>query len=510
MYEYKKTYFKELYLICMNYLKRVAGHTLIYGLSSVVPRLLNYFLVFLHTRVFLQEDYGIVTELYAYLAILLVLLTYGMETGLFRFSGKDQNPEETYSTAFFSLLTSSALFILFISLFSGSISSLMGYAGRSDYIILLVAIIGLDAFSAIPYAKLRLLNRPYTFAMIKIVGVLLMIFFNIFFLLICPKFPFFESIGIYNPELGVAYIFISNLIGTLFTTVFVLFIPGLLPSTFSFSKLKTLLVYSFPLLISGIGGSSNEFFDRIFYKYLASADVNALYELGIYGANVKLAVLMTLFIQMYRYAVEPFIFSNVGDKNSPQMYANLTKYFLAFGLLIFLGVGLFTEIFQVLIGRDFREGIGVVPILLLSNLFFGLYFNVSIWYKITNQTWYGILYTFSGAVITMVLYFILIPIIGYYGAALSKLICYIIISILCFWGGQKRYPIPYETKKFILFIITAISLFLLGYFIVIPIYLLSFIFRIALILVFILLIMKTEDISIKNLLNGFRHASKNS
>ena len=494
----------------MNYLKRVAGHTLIYGLSSVVPRLLNYFLVFLHTRVFLQEEYGIVTELYAYLAILLVLLTYGMETGLFRFSGKDDNPDETYSTAFISLLTSSFLFIFVASLFSDSISTLMGYSGKPEYIFLLAAIIGLDAFSAIPYAKLRLLNRPYTFAMVKVVGVLLMIFFNIFFLLVCPKYPIFESAGLYNPNLGVTYIFISNLIGTLFTTVFILFIPGLLPSTFSFAKLKTLLVYSFPLLISGIGGSSNEFFDRIFYKYLASADVNALYELGIYGANVKLAVLMTLFIQMYRYAVEPFIFSNVGDKNSPKMYANLTKYFLAFALLIFLGVGLFTELFQILIGRDFREGIGVVPILLLSNLFFGLYFNISIWYKITNQTWYGILYTFSGAIITMVLYFILIPIIGYYGAALSKLVCYILITILCFWGGQRHYPIPYETKKFVLFIVSAVFLFLLGYFITIPNYAISFIFRFSLILIFITLLLRAEQVKFSFLLKGFRHASKNN
>lgn len=488
----------------MNYIKRVAGHTLIYGLSSVVPRLLNYFLVFLHTRVFLQEEYGVVTELYAYLAVLLVLLTYGMETGFFRFSGKDDNPNETYSTAFISLFTTSFLFIFFASFLSDAIVTKIGYPGHKEYIILLASIIGLDAFSTIPFAKLRMMNKAYTFALIKVIGVVLNIFFNIFFLIICPKYSFFQEVGIYYPDLGITYIFLSNLIGTIFTTVIVLFVPGLFPQTFSFSKLKLLLLYSFPLLISGIGGSSNEFFDRIFYKYLASPDVNALYELGIYGANVKLAVLMTLFIQMYRYAVEPFIFSNVTDKNSPEMYANLTKYFLFFALLIFMGVGLFTDLLQILIGKNFREGIGVVPILLMSNLFFGLYFNVSIWYKITKQTWYGIFYTFSGAVITMILYFVLIPIIGYYGAALAKLICYILITILCYLGGQKHYPVPYDINKFLIYILSASVLFLIGYFISIQPYFASLIFRISLVFIYIFIFLKVERIPLTLIFKGIK------
>jgi O-antigen/teichoic acid export membrane protein len=488
----------------MNYIKRVAGHTAIYGLSSVVPRLLNYLLVPLHTRVFLQEDYGIVTEMYAYLAVLIVLLTYGMETGFFRFSSQDKDTNVTYSTAFYSLLFSSSLFILLASFFSNGIVGLIGYSNHPEYVILLASIIGLDAFSTIPFAKLRLQNKPYTFALIKILGVVLNVGFNFFFLLICPKYQLFETIGIYNPDLGITYIFISNLIGTAVSTLVIFFIPGLLPTTFSFSRLKVLFIYSFPLLISGLGGSSNEFFDRIFLKYFSNPELNPLYELGVYGANVKLAVLMTLFIQMYRYAVEPFIFSNIEDKDSPLKYATLTKYFLAFALLIFMGVGLFTEIFQILIGQGFREGIGVVPILLLSNLFLGLYFNFSIWFKVANKTWYGIYYTLTGAIITMTLYVFLIPVIGYYGAAITKLVCYITMSIICYVGGQKRYPVPYEINKFLLLIVTASILFLFGYFININSYAISFIFRIGLILSFIFVFLKIEKISILKLIKSLK------
>lgn len=489
----------------MNYLRKVAGHTVIYGLSSVVPRLLNYILVPLHTRVFFQEDYGVVTEMYAYLAVLLVVLTYGMETGFFRFSSNDSDTNVTYSTTFFSLLTSSTVFIALASIFAHPIVSTMGYPGKPEYVILLASIIGLDAFATIPFAKLRLISKPYTFALIKIVGVTLNVLANFFFLLICPKYEIFQTIGIYNPDLGITYIFISNLLGTLVSTALVFFIPGLLPTTFSFKRLKTILLYSFPLLVSGIGGSSNEFFDRIFFKYLADEATNPLYQLGIYGANVKLAVLMTLFIQMYRYAVEPFIFSNVKDKNSPTMYANLTKHFLFFALLIFLGVSLFTEIFQVLIGKNFREGIGVVPILLLSNLFFGLYFNVSIWFKIANKTWYGIFYTFAGALITIALYVLLIPRIGYYGAAVTKLVCYIFMTIICYFGGKKHYPVPYDIRNFLIYIVAAVALFIAGYFVNIDIYLISFVFRVGLILTFVLLFLRLENYKLSSVINFKRH-----
>jgi O-antigen/teichoic acid export membrane protein len=449
----------------MNYLRRIAGQTAVYGLSSVVPRLLNYILVPLHTRVLLQEDYGIVTELYAYLAVLLVILTFGFETGFFRFATKENDNNVTYSTAFYTLLTTSFIFILLISIFSNNISSFLNYTDHPEYIYLPAIIIGLDAFSAIPFAKLRLLNKAFTFATIKILGVSINVLLNIFFLVIAPRIEWFSNFSHFTKGNYILFILISNLVSTLFVTLTLLLIRSLQPTIFSFSRLKTLFFYSFPLLISGFGGTTNEFLDRIFLKNILPEDSNPLYQLGIYGANLKLAILMVLFIQMYRYAAEPFFFSNSDKKDSPEMYANLTKYFLIFTLIIFLGVGLFTEVFQVLIGMGYREGIGIVPILLLANLIFGVYYNFSIWYKLVNKTWYGIFYTFIGAIITIFLYFLLIPIIGYYGAAIAKLVCYIIITALCYVGGQRNYPIPYQISRFALYTLLAITLFLIGYFV---------------------------------------------
>lgn len=488
----------------MNYLKNLAGQTAIYGLSSVVPRLLNYLLVPLYTRVFLPEEFGIVTEMYAYLAFLLILLTYGMETGFFRFATKDEDSRTTYSTAFIALLSSSTLFILLVSIFSGNIVNILGYPDNPEYVIFLSIIIGLDAFTSIPFAKLRLNNKALTFSFIKIAGVVINVLLNFFFLKICPNVSYLANSSFYDHSLGVTYVFISNLISSILVTVLLLFTKGTLPTTFSFEKLKVLMVYSLPLLISGLGGTTNESFDRIFLKYLVPEETNPLYQLGIYGSNVKIAVLMVLFIQMYRYAAEPFFFSTSNDKNSPVMYSNMLKYFLVFTLLIFLGVGLFTDIFKYLVGTDFREGLGVVPILLLANLFYGIFFNLSIWYKLTNKTWYGIYYTFAGAALTLTIYFILIPRVGYYGAAIARLACYIFMTFLCYMGGKKFFPIPYDIKRMSIYLLSAIIIFLMGYFIQINLFYISFLFRIFLIAVFLVIVLYFEKVKISTLLQLVR------
>ena len=484
----------------MHYIKKLAGQTALYGLSSVVPRLLNYMLVPLHTRVFNQPEYGIITEMYAYMAFLLILLTYGMETGFFRFASKESDSNKTYSTAFYSLLTTSTLFIILIYFFSGGIANVLGYNSNPEFIIYLAAIIGLDAFSAIPFAKLRLLNKPLTFSIIKIIGVVINVSLNVFFIVICPKSEILTSYFLSSSYTLVHYVFLSNLISSSVVIIVLLFTSGILPNAFSFSRLKELLIYSFPLLVSGLGGTTNESFDRIFLKHLISTENDPLYELGIYGANVKLAVLMVLFIQMYRYAAEPFFFANEGKKDSRVMYSNLMKYFVVFTLLIFMGVGLFTEIFQILVGKGFREGLGVVPILLLANLFYGIFFNASIWYKLANKTWYGIYYVFSGAILTLVLYFVLIPIIGYYGAAIARLACYIFMTVLCFIGGQRHYPIPYDFKRIILYLTSAIILFIIGFFTPVNNLILLYALKVFLILTFLIIVALAEKISPKQLL----------
>jgi O-antigen/teichoic acid export membrane protein len=478
----------------MHYLKKLAGQTAIYGLSSVVPRLLNYFLVPLYTRVFLPEEYGIVTEMYAYIGFLLVFLTFGMETGYFRFAGKEKDDRTVYSTAFYSLLTTSTIFIVIISLFAKHIVNALGYSNNPEYLILISVIVGLDAFCAIPFARLRLQNKALTFSVIKIISVLVNVLLNLFFLTILPKYSFFNEYFPGAQNLGITYVFISNVISSVVTTLLLLFFVNGFPPFLKFEKLKPLIIYSLPLLISGLGGTTNETFDRIFIKYLVPEESNPLYQLGIYGSNVKLAVLMVLFIQMYRYAAEPFFFANVDRKDSPEIYANMLKYFVAFTLLIFLGVALFTDIFKYLVGRNFREGLDVVPILLMANLLYGIFFNLSIWYKVTNKTWYGIYYTFAGAAVTILMNIILIPKIGFYGAAVARLACYSLMCILCLIGGNRHFPRPYEGKKILIYIGLALLIFIICFFTPITSIFYKYLLRIVLIGLFILFFLNNEKI----------------
>jgi len=469
----------------MSFLKKLAGQSAIYGLSSVVPRLLNYFLIVIHSRVFLPEQYGIVTEIYAYLGFLLVLLTFGFETGYFRFASSNKTNESIFSTSFITLLTVNISFLLIVLFFSNSIGNLIGYHGNPEYIIIAASIIALDCIAAIPFARLRQLNRPLVFSSIKIISVLINVFFNIFFLKICPSVPYLKQ-NVYNPENIITYVFLSNLFASLFSAGSVVFLSRNEKWKFSFNTLKTLLVYSIPLLISGIGGTTNETFDRIFIKYLVPEESNPLYQLGIYGANVKLAVLMVLFIQMYRYAAEPFFFKSAHDNSSRTVYSITTKYFLAFTLLIFLGVGLFTDIFKYLVGSDFRNGLEVVPILLMANVFYGLFFNLSIWYKLANKTLYGILFTFVGALVTILVNMLLTPNIGFFGAAWARLLCYIVMCVLCIFIGQKFFFIPYDLKGMLVTLIVALLVFAAGNYFTFANYTLSFLYRIFLISIYIL------------------------
>jgi O-antigen/teichoic acid export membrane protein len=421
----------------------------------------------------LVEEYGVVTEMYAYLGFLLVFLTFGFETGYFRFSSLPNASHKVYSTALFSLVAVNLTFLTAVILFSNSIISSLGYPNKPEYAVILAAIISLDSIAAIPFARLRQLNRPIVFS-------------TIFFLIICPKVDYLKDAFFYFPNNAITYIFVANLIASIFTTVIVIYLSRKEQFKFSFSDLKHLLIYSIPLLISGIGGTTNETFDRIFIKYLVPAEDNPMYQLGIYGSNVKLAVLMVLFIQMYRYAAEPFFFKSAAHKGSNTIYSITTKYFLAFTLLIFLGVGLFTDVFKYMVGKDFRTGLDVVPILLLANVFYGLFFNLSIWYKLTNKTWYGIYFTFIGAAVTITVNLLLTKHIGFYGAAWGRLLCYVVMCVVCFVVGQRFLKIPYDIKGILFNIVIALLIFYIGYTVEIQNTILSFLFRIVLIASYIL------------------------
>lgn len=455
----------------MGKLKQLAGQTAVYGLSTILGRLLNYLLVSLHTRVFLPDAFGVITELYAYATFLLVLLTYGMETGFFRFSESENDKDKVYTTSLVSLFSTSVLFILVIVIFSQQIADKLQYQGHEEYIIWFGIIMAADAFTALPFARLRMLNKAFKFAMLKLTGILVFIFLNLFFLVFCPWITkdnpgsFFHVI--YKPETGVGYVFLANLISSLFTIIILLPEIFHLKIRFDFQLLKKILAYSFPLLIAGLAGMVNETMDRILLKHYLPASTDIMGQIGIYGANYKVAMLMTLFVQMFRYAAEPFFFTHAKEKDAKIMYARIMKYFVIFCLVIFLGVMMYIDIVKFFIGEGFHEGLKIVPVVLLANMFLGIIINLSIWYKLTNLTKYGAYLAVIGAVVTIGLNIWLIPLDnpyfgGYMGAAWATFACYFLMMAASFFMGRKFYRINYEVKSILLYIGIAIAIFLIS------------------------------------------------
>lgn len=439
----------------MNPFKKLAGQTAIYGLPTIVGRLLNYLLVPLYTRIFSTAEYGVVTELYAYVAFLFVILTYGMETAFFRFSNSGLDKQKVYGTTLFSVLTTSILFIVLIFFTRDNISESIGYANHTEYILWFAVILAADAISSIPYANLRLNNRAFNFALIKIVNIVTNIGLNLLFIVFIPYLirtspqSFITGIfqTIYDPSIGVGYIFISNLIASILT--FVLLLPDMLKVSLKpdLKILVNMLKYGWPLLIFGMAGIINETFDRIILKYLLPPESDPMSQLGIYGACYKVSILMTLFIQTYRYAAEPFFFGHAASKDAKQTYAKLMHYFIIVCLFIYLAIMLNIDLVMLMIGPEFREGVQVVPILLWANLFLGVFYNLSVWFKLTDKTLLGAYISIAGAIITLVLNFVLIPGMGYVGAAWATFACYAGIMVLSWLVGQRFYPVNYDLKS---------------------------------------------------------------
>ena len=439
----------------MNPLKKLAGQTVIYGLSSVVGRLLNYLLVPLYTRYFLPSEYGVVTELYAYVAFLVVILTYGIETAFFRYSQKVPNKKSVYSTALISLLITSCIFVSIIYFNASPISNWLQYPEFPEYIRWFAIIIGLDAVSAISFAKLREQNKASRFALLRLLNIFINIGLNLFFIIYCPyalekglsSVQFVNSV--YSSDIGVGYIFIANLIASVVT--FLMLLPEMIKSVWIFDKSlwKQMMIYGLPLLIAGLAGMTNETIDRILLKHLLPSNVNSSSELGLYGAFYKLSILMILFIQTFRFAAEPFFFAQEKEKNARKVYADVMKYFVIITSFIFLSVSLFYDFIILFLGENYHDprGFKVVSILLAANLFLGIYYNLSIWYKLSEKTKYGAYLSMFGAVITLCLNFILIPKIGFVGSAWATLICYVSMTVASYYLGRKHYKIPYPLKR---------------------------------------------------------------
>lgn len=453
-----------------NPLKQLASQTAIYGLSSIVARLLNYLLTPLYTTkgVFDPEQYGIITEMYAYVAFLIIFLTYGMETAFFRFLSKDPSRKQLiFATAAKSLISTSTIFISMATFFSEEIGEWLRYPNHTEYVIWFAIIVGLDAVATLPLARLRSENRPLKFALINLTNVSVNIGLNLFFLVYCmPKGQAGVSNWLidtfYDPEIGVGYVFIANLIATI--VKFALLSPMLLKCRgFDKQLLKEMLRYALPLLLVGIGWYINENFDRILLKFLLwdkHGEVATMEQVGIYGANYKLSIIIMLFIQAFRYAADPFYFGRQGQEGSRELYASIMNVFILTVCSIFLMVTLFIDLFKYFIPNEaYWVGLSVVPILLMANVFQGIYYNLSFWYKFIDKTIYGAWLALVGAAITLIGNFIFIPTLGYVACAWVTFTAYGSIMIISYIIGQRHYPIPYDLKRIGLYIGGASVLF---------------------------------------------------
>ncbi|GAB4336319.1 MAG: polysaccharide biosynthesis C-terminal domain-containing protein [Flammeovirgaceae bacterium] len=437
--------------------KKLLSETVLYGTSTILARLVNYLLVPLHTGAMPTESYGIVSEFYAMAALLNVVYTYGMETAFFRFSSKKENSiKEVYQNTLNSLIISSFIFSSIFIIFSNPIASFLGYPESSSYVVWFAFLIAIDAIVSIPFAKLRQEHKAQKFVFLKLMNVFVNVGLNYFYFWFCPKFyhhPIFGSwfSMVYSPEIGLGYAFLSNLIAN------ALFIPLLWKEfaqwqpQINWKLYKEMILYAYPLLLGGIAYTINETMDRLLIKYWLPAKfyegMNNLDAVGIYSGCYKLSIFISLAIQGYRYAAEPFFFNKVEDKNSPKIFALTTHYFIIVCCMMMLvvcaNINWLSEIF--LRNKAYKLGLTVVPFLLMANIMLGIYFNLSVWYKTTDKTIYGAYISGIGALITLILNYLLIPLLGYLGSAITTLACYSSMTTLCYILGQKHQPIPYKT-----------------------------------------------------------------
>ena len=416
-----------------NPLKQLAGETAIYGFSSILARILNFLFVPIYTRTLSQMQYGVVTEFMSYIAILQVLLVLGLETGCFRFANKEgEDPRKVYSGALLAVTGLNLAFLAVMVAFSGPISAALGYDGYSRLIIYVAGILLCDSVTAILFAKLRQEHKAMKFAVLKTVKILTETGANLLLFFVWPAQPDFTY--------PVFAILVSCVL------CLVLFIPDMLrlKPVWDTAVVKRLLVYSLPLMVAALPGVANDFLDRLLFRFFDTSSEEWRATLGVYQAAVKLAVIMNLFIQMFRYAAEPFFFQRAKDKNSKELYALVMEWFTAFCGLVLLGVVGYIDIISLFLGRDFRVGVDVVPIMLLSYMILGMLFNVSMWYKLSGRTNMAIWITLAGLAVTTVVNIVFMPRYSYWASAFGHLASYLVMFVISAILGAKYYPIPYK------------------------------------------------------------------
>ena len=449
----------------MANLKSLAKDTAIYGMSSILGRFLNYLLVPLYTSNISAASggYGIITNLYAYTALLLVILTYGMETTFFRYANKtNEDPQKVYSSTLIMVGFTSLLFIVLVSIFLQPLSGVMGYSDHSSYVWVMAATVSIDAFQCIPFAYLRYKKRPIKFAALKLLFIAFNIALNLLYFVVLPDlYKSYPDIiqHIYNPETGVGYAFYINLVCTASITFF--FYKELTGFKYTFDKelAKRMLSYSWPILILGIAGILNQTADFILFPYLYKGS-QAHQQLGIYGAASKIAMIMAMITQAFRYAYEPFVFGKGNDKDNRETYAVAMKYFIIFTLLAFLAVMGYINILRHIISKYYWEGLKVVPIVMAGMIMMGIYFNLSFWYKLIDKSIWGAYFSGIGCSVLILINIIFVPQYGYMACAWAGLIGYATAMTLSYFVGQKKYPINYPLKSIGIYVLIAVFFFI--------------------------------------------------
>ena len=489
-------------------MKSLAKDTVIYGGTNIAAKFVSWMLVVLYTYTLPNPaEYGVVTNLYAWTSLLIVALTYGMETGFFRFANKDTaNAKKVYGNTLISIGFTSLLFAIIILVFQQPIANTLGYRNHPEYIWMLGLSVAMDAFSCIPFVYLRFIKRPYVFAGMKLLYVGLNVVLNIFFLVLCPflmKVAPSTISWFYLPDYGVGYIFISNIISTTIQTL--ILSKYIFQAEFKFDSqlLKQMLKYSYPLVFLGIAGIANQNLDKMIFPFL-QVGTKGGNDLGIYGAVSKLALVIMMFTQAFRFAYEPFVFAKHKDEDSSQTYSEAMKFFVILSFLIFLGMILYMDIIKYLVPSEYWVGLKVVPIILFSFIFQGIYFNLSIWYKLKDKNHYGAWFAAIGTLIVFVGNIIFVPRYSYWGSAWSAFAGYFIVMLLSYFFGQKFMPIDYHLKKLGIYLALTLVLFGISSFIETPYLIVNLALKTVLMAVFIVFFIK-KDMPLKEIpyLNRF-------
>jgi O-antigen/teichoic acid export membrane protein len=454
----------------MSQLKKLAGQSAIYGISSILGKTINFLLIPLYTGYLSKEDLGSFTMIYALIAFLNVVFTFGMETAYFRYAtGKGLSADRVFKNAHSMVgLVAIALGIV-LYLWAEGLAELLDYPGQGHLFRWVAFILAIDALMAIPYAKLRIEGRALSFALIKLLNICLNVALNIFFIVFCYHvfrgdwFPSMQPLieQIYNPSWGVDYILLSNLIANALILPLLFLTVKSLGIKLEKEILAPMWQYAMPLLFMGLAGVTNEVFSRGLFEY---ALPEGFYEGlstreagGIFGANFKLAIFMNLIIQAFKYAAEPFFFQQATNKNNPQLFARVMHWFIIFCTILMVAVAVNLDLIASIFfqSEGYEAGLSMVPLLLMGYLLLGIYYNLSIWFKITDQTSYSFYITAIGAIVTIVVIFAMVPRFGFMGGALSTFICYGVMCVLCYYYGQRHYPIPYQTQKGLIFLLVA-------------------------------------------------------